>query len=469
MELLENKFTIQEALKHLLSKDKARLNNGRELADDLKQYVAPEHAMQLARYRDALIQTNIGGCLMAADKLDENARNQAKNDAVLILKKKLYLNEERAQDVVETLTKAMRWNEELPPPPPKATRLLQPATDKTSVDYYNDGVAYADKQKYSEAIEMDYELINPPLKESPTLSISTFSQNGNIYTAFVNYNGDGKLTTTIGTIKNKKILSVESIDGNFNGEIKALEGKKYSATSITFSHQQKETSTIPEPKEIPKLGIGTFSKNGNVYTAFVNYNGDGKLTTTIGSLNDLTLTVTSTDGNFNGIIKAWEGKNYTETVCSFKHQETTWKIWAVAVVAVIVAFSMLNNVVSNEKELSSIQEQIQENEGKLEKYKSFLRYYGYVSEHFYAERAVLFVNRNSETKLSIYCDLQDSKLSVDDREARELVTADFKNPNLDEDNKATVIIKAGNDAGYSTLKFYSNVNDDFLSVLVVVQ
>ena len=69
--------------------------------------------------------------------------------------------------------------------------------------------------------------------------------------------------------------------------------------------------------------VGAFSKKGDTYKAVVTYNGDGKLIPSIGVLNGNILSIPSISGNFKGILKSSEGKNYTAAAISFEHKIET--------------------------------------------------------------------------------------------------------------------------------------------------
>lgn len=235
---------------------------------------------------------------------------------------------------------------------------------------------------------------------------------------------------------------------------------------------------IAPEKQTPILNVGQFTKNGDTYTAPITYNGDGALTTNIGFINGNILSVTSTNG-FNGVISASEGSNYTATSTPFHHEvivdSTTSPIWqkiawAIAAVVVIAALLTLNKVKAHEIELSNLQEQIQSNEDKLEKYRDFMADYGYASASYYAEKAIVFVDRNSEAKISIYCDLlsKDLKTSMNKIEGAKLIDIKWESK-FNKDHKANVIINAGDTPGYSTIHFTNEVNDDSFDILVVVK
>ena len=243
-------------------------------------------------------------------------------------------------------------------------------------------------------------------------------------------------------------------------------------------------------KQNPTLTISPFNKNGDNYTALITYNGDGILTSSIGVINGNILSVTSMNGEFNGEIKASEGLNYYATALPFYYTSpivdtngnSAWKkiAWAVAIVTVIAAFLILNKVKAHEIELANIQEQIQSNEEKLEKYRDFAADYGYASASYYADKAIVFVSKNSETKVSIYCDLLSGELHAAfecfDESGNSLTKEPESSPivakweaTFNENHKANVIIKAGDNPSYSTIHFTNEVNNDSFDVLVVVQ
>ena len=233
--------------------------------------------------------------------------------------------------------------------------------------------------------------------------------------------------------------------------------------------------TVFTKKAIPELTVSSFNKNGNTYTATINYNGDGALTSSIGTINGNILSITSADGNFSGVVTASEGTNYSTVAFHFEHKASSSKktSWAVAAVAVLIALVSLGNIQSNKNERVTLQNQISTERQKMEKYADFANEYGYASSSYYADRAIVFINKNSEAKVSIYCDLlkgTDSKAywHLNDGEGKGLITVKWED-NFDKNHRANIIINSSNQTGYATIHFTNEVNADTFDVLVVVQ
>ena len=233
---------------------------------------------------------------------------------------------------------------------------------------------------------------------------------------------------------------------------------------------------IDKPKSTPMLTISNFTKNGDIYTAFINYNGDGVVASSIGTINGNVLSVENSGGGFNGVITASEGLNSTAVPpISFvvpPMPEPIWKkiAWAFAIVTVIASFLLLNKVKANEIELSNIQKQVKSNEEKLEKYRNFAADYGYASLSYYADKAIIFINKNSEVKVPIYCDLlsEELKAFLNVIDGDSLISVKWESA-FNSEHKANIIISAGDKEGYSTIHFTNEVNNDAFDVLVVVQ
>ena len=177
---MNQNLTIQEALEKLLVEKKSLLTDSNALMTALQENVASVHAMQLAFFRNALVDVNIGEVLMLADELGKDARDRAETEAIVRLEKN-NMPKERAVFVVQTLTEAMGWNRESPPPPPSSSdngresipiiEVPQQDTqiqesepvktppeiiikhDKTAVDYYNGGFSALSEKKYDKALE----------------------------------------------------------------------------------------------------------------------------------------------------------------------------------------------------------------------------------------------------------------------------------------------------------------------------
>lgn len=98
--------TVQEALDELLAENKSLLNNSKELVAALTARVMP--GLQLAFFRKALLDANIGEILLVADDKGEEARAIAASRAAKKLKA-IHIQETRIVSIVQTLTAAMGW------------------------------------------------------------------------------------------------------------------------------------------------------------------------------------------------------------------------------------------------------------------------------------------------------------------------------------------------------------------------
>ena len=158
-----------------------------------------------------------------------------------------------------------------------------------------------------------------------------------------------------------------------------------------------------------------------------------------------------------------------QTSPKVEQSDSPWKkiLWGVAVVAVIAAFLLCNKMNLKNNELAELQKQTQLNQEKLKGYGEFAADYGYGSDSYYADKAVVFVNKNSEVKLPVYCDLKDFTATLNFLNGKGLVNLKWEAP-FDEAHKANVIIRAGDNAGYATIRFTNNINSDNFEVLVVV-
>ncbi|MBQ7704008.1 MAG: serine/threonine protein kinase [Selenomonadaceae bacterium] len=248
-------------------------------------------------------------------------------------------------------------------------------------------------------------------------------------------------------------------------------------------------STVnPPPKQVPILQVGKFERDGDNYKAFINYNGDGILKTNVinatinATINGIVLIIPKTEvdgkGGLNGTVSASQGNNYAETSTPFYCEEIPdgrWKkiLWGLAAAACVVTFLFYNKLDTKQNELNQIKEKIQTNEKQLEKYRAFAEDYGYGSSHYYSEKAIVFINKNSEAKLPIYCDLlvgTDKNASFQLVNNNASVSAEWESAfGEHEKNKSNIVIKSVNSEGYSTLKLTNEVNSDNFEVLIVVQ
>ena len=144
--------------------------------------------------------------------------------------------------------------------------------------------------------------------------------------------------------------------------------------------------------------------------------------------------------------------------------------WAVATVAALFAIFSFGGMNTNKTELDNLKNQIQTEQKQMERYQNFAADYGYASSSYYADKAIVFVNKNSEVKLPIYCDLLSGELkaTLNRIDGENIITAKWEG-NFNENHKTNVIITAKDRAGYSTLRFTNEANSDSFDVLVVVQ
>ena len=69
----------------------------------------------------------------------------------------------------------------------------------------------------------------------------------------------------------------------------------------------------------PVLSLGSWSATDSIYSAEIFYNGDGTLSTDIGSISNGVLTVEDVDGTFSGVITASGGESFAPVVASFTY------------------------------------------------------------------------------------------------------------------------------------------------------
>lgn len=165
-------------------------------------------------------------------------------------------------------------------------------------------------------------------KQQPALSLGGWSIADTVYTAAISYDGDGTLSTDVGTITNGT-LTVNDADGSFAGVISASSGNHFAASKLYFDFDattiagESVTVTVAaDPKPVPSLSIGGWSVADTVYSAVVSYSGDGALSVNNGTITNGTLTVSDADGTFNGVISAAEGTNFAPAKLYFDFDTT---------------------------------------------------------------------------------------------------------------------------------------------------
>lgn len=135
--------------------------------------------------------------------------------------------------------------------------------------------------------KIDGVTVTPVVKSTPTLSISSWSKADTVYSAAITYNGDGTLSTSLGSISGNT-LTVTDDDGTFSGTLTATAGTSYAATTLSFSHDTEEPAG---QKLTPMLDIGSFfeqiDQNGFKFmTSTITYTGDGELYLNIDHIDD---------------------------------------------------------------------------------------------------------------------------------------------------------------------------------------
>ena len=275
----------------------------------------------------------------------------------------------------------------------------------------------------------------------------------------------------------KRYDRYQTID-EFYGDLHKLIGQNNGGGQVNVN--PGGTTILEHNKTAPMLTVGQFNKNGNTYTAQINYNGDGSLSTSLGFINGNVLSVTNPDGNFNGFVTASEGTNFLPAQVNFVGPgevktpvNPLWQkiAWAVAAVTVIAALLFFNRLSSAQEELDGVQLLIQSNENQLERYQSFAADYGYASENYYADKPIVFLNKNSSTVVTITCTLlkkEDDHTVLSVIDGNDVVDANWDQP-FDKEKKSHVIIKSGDTAGFATIRFTNEVNSDSFDVLAVVQ
>lgn len=99
-------------------------------------------------------------------------------------------------------------------------------------------------------------------KQTPVLSLGSWSAVDTVYSAPITYTGDGTLSTDIGTIAND-ILTVEDVDGNFSGVISATGGDDFNDTFLAFNFQ---TNDIAIDSTISAVSITSFNATSDAIT-----------------------------------------------------------------------------------------------------------------------------------------------------------------------------------------------------------
>lgn len=146
----------------------------------------------------------------------------------------------------------------------------------------------------------------PVVKQTPTLTLSEFTKDGTTYTATITYNGDGELTTTTGSIDDVTLI-VEATE-TFSGTLSAPETDNFLAASVEFRYVIKQT---------PTLSVSDFTVSNGNFVAAITYDGDGTLSTNLGTISNRKLYIPDSGDNFNGTVTASETDNFLAASADF--------------------------------------------------------------------------------------------------------------------------------------------------------
>lgn len=146
-------------------------------------------------------------------------------------------------------------------------------------------------------------------KRTPTLSLGTWSVSGTTYSTTISYNGDGALSSSIGTISGNT-LSVTSANGVFSGTITATAGNSYQSTTLNFNYSTSGDS----PKTAPTLEIEPFGEGDNV--TVITYNGDGVLYCNTDTPFFGAMIEDTSSSEYNLYVYRSENAETTETSCT---------------------------------------------------------------------------------------------------------------------------------------------------------
>lgn len=183
----------------------------------------------------------------------------------------------------------------------------------------------------------------PIVKQTPTLSISEFTKDGTTYTATITYNGDGQLTTNLGSIDDVTLI-VENEADFFEGTLSASETDNFTAASINFgigvvidnagSDKTQYTLLAGTPysdtisNDRPGVTIQSGAGNDSIYTWFNRQQidaGEGDDTVYIGSVGGR---VTAGGGNDSvkiyGTVSTAYGNEGNDTLISASSQQTLY-------------------------------------------------------------------------------------------------------------------------------------------------
>ena len=97
----------------------------------------------------------------------------------------------------------------------------------------------------------------------------------------------------------------------------------FSSISSTLNSIESKIDSISggssHAKSTPSLSLGAWTKSGSTFSATISYDGDGVLSSSLGSISGSTLTISDQDGSFNGTISASEGNSFAPASLYFSY------------------------------------------------------------------------------------------------------------------------------------------------------
>ncbi len=141
-----------------------------------------------------------------------------------------------------------------------------------------------------------------------------------------------------------------------------------------------------------------------------------------------------------------------------------------AVICVLVSMFFFSDMNAKNRSLREVKNELANTQKHLEKYSDFQKYYGgSPSNSYYAEKAVLFMKKNSSEKLLVHCDLPEGvKAFFDIVDGANLIGHDDSLYNSETHN-AVIPINSKNTSGYATIRFGNSGDDKTFDVLIIIQ
>lgn len=251
--------------------------------------------------------------------------------------------------------------------------------------------------------------------------------------------------------------------------------KRYQSVREFFN----DLSAAPT-KTVPTLSLGPWQKSGSVHQANIVYNGDGKVVSSIGTINGNILKVVSESGNFSGVVTAQEGAHFAKATVDFRveaennpspsNPPSNQKALLAAGLSIILAICGFAYMKTADDRCQKIKQEISSVQKQVSDHEYIEQYYGHGSSEYYAEIPILVLEKNGGTgNIPVYWSGWEDSNSKFDVETHQPNEISVKWSDEVKNHRCELTVTAGSKEGAYPIHFSNKKDSDSFDVLVVVK